>query len=269
MGQKYQYLTNALWYPYSLLDSNGNLSGTFRPYDSSWNDLSQGIIPNSHGGTNPTGGFMTAYNEFANNGRKGAAKVVVYETDGVSHDYYNPSNYSAGNFTFGSNIDEPVNSDITQTSKTTQWILAGILCNPTTSPTSYTFTMNDASPSVSVTIPATPGFSTVRSPVRIHSLAFGELFEPSIATTTTQTGASGSAMQIAALRCLLGNQIISGTSPASDTIGSCYGYSSTGTYTTGTQSFKMIIGNYSARIDLIRQALQRIMQAGVQVALIQ
>src|SRR5207245_4180008 len=84
LGHKHQYLTNALWYPYSLLDSNGNLSGTMRPYDSSWNSLSAGVIPNSAGGTNPTGGFMTAYNEFANNGRKGAAKVVVYETDGVA-----------------------------------------------------------------------------------------------------------------------------------------------------------------------------------------
>src|SRR5262249_42926040 len=68
LGQKYTYLTNALWYPYSLIDSSGNVSGTFRPYNTSWSDLSQGVIPNSNGGTNPTGGFMSAYNEFANNG---------------------------------------------------------------------------------------------------------------------------------------------------------------------------------------------------------
>ncbi len=271
LGQNYKYLSNALWYPYSLIDAAGNVSGTFRPYDTSFNDLSQGVIPNSNGGTNPTGGFMTAYNEFANNGRRGAAKVVIYETDGVAHDYYDASNYNSGTgvFTFGSNVDEAVSSDVTMRSKTEAMKLAGILCNPTTSPSAFTLTFSDASPTITVNVPATPGFSTARSPVRIHSLAFGELFEPSLASQTTPPGAPGSDMQIAALRALLCVQIASGTSPATDTIQSCFGYNSSGTYTAGTQSFKMIVGNYNTRIDLIRQALQRIMQSGVQVALVQ
>jgi hypothetical protein len=280
MGQNYTYMTNALWYPYSLIDSSGNVNGTMRPYDSSFNDISQGNIPNSNGGTNSTGGFMTAYNEFANNGRKGASKVVIYETDGVTHDYYDSGNYSNGVFTFGSNVDEAVSSNLTMRSKTESVKLAAILCNPTTNPTSYTLSF----PEFSVTVPATSGFSTARSPTRIHSIGFGELFEPSLTSQLTATGNPASDMQITAMKLLLYVQIASGTSPNTDTIGSCWGFPGTpttpgspgpplvrggGGYTGGTQSFKIIVGDYSTRIDLIREALQRIFQSGVQVALIE
>ena len=65
MGRSFTYMTNALWYPYSLISStDGSVSGTLRPYDINFNDISQGIFPNANGGTNPTGGFMTAYNQF-------------------------------------------------------------------------------------------------------------------------------------------------------------------------------------------------------------
>jgi Flp pilus assembly protein TadG len=272
LGQKYQYMTNSLWYPYSLLDSNGNLSGTMRPYNQTFGDVSGGVVPNSNGGTNPTGGFMTAYNQFATNGRSGATKLVIYETDGVAHDYYDHTNYASGVFTFGSNVDEAVSTDITMKSKTEQCVLAGILCNPTSSPTSYTF----ANPDFSVTIPATAGFSTARSPTQIHAIGFGELFEPYLTSLNTATGNPASDMQKTAMKCLLYVQQVSGTSNSSDTIGSCYGFPGTATgpggtggYTSGPQSFKIIVGDYNTRIDLIRQALQRIMQSGVQVSLIQ
>jgi hypothetical protein len=38
---------------------------------------------------------------------------------------------------------------------------------------------------------------------------------------------------------------------------------------TGTEPYKIITGSYATRIDNIRQALERIMQGGIQVALIQ
>jgi hypothetical protein len=41
-----------------------------------------------------------------------------------------------------------------------------------------------------------------------------------------------------------------------------------GGYSGGTQSFKIIVGGYQQRINLIQQAMARIMQSGVQVALI-
>jgi hypothetical protein len=286
LGQNYTYLTNALWYPYSLIDSTtGNVSGTMRPYDNNFNDVSQGDIPNSNGGTNPTGGLMSAYNEFVTNGRRGAVKLVVYETDGVAHDYYNVDtsyNTSTGLFTFQGATDEPVSTDVTMRSKTEQVKMACVLCNPISGAVAYTFT----TPDFSVNVPATPGLSTARSPVRIHSIGFGELFEPSLTTQNTNGSPSfsDSLMQECAMKCLLYVQQASGTSASSETIGSCWGYPGTpttpgspgppvvrggGGYTTGTQSFKIIVGDYSTRIDILREAMQRIMQSGVQVALIE
>src|SRR5262249_19544151 len=46
MGQYYTWMTNALWYPYNLIDTNpssgtvGQVSGTMRPYDVNFNDKS-------------------------------------------------------------------------------------------------------------------------------------------------------------------------------------------------------------------------------------
>ena len=90
-----------------------------------------------------------------------------------------------------------------------------------------------------------PGFTTTRAPVQIHTLAFGYLFEP---TTTSM-------VKTRALEFLRNIQLAAGTLPDA---------------TTGTiESYKMIIGTYDQRIDKIRQAMERIMQGGIQVALIE
>ncbi len=93
MGQNYTYLTNALWYPYSLISpTDGSVSGTVRPYDTSFNDKAPGIIPTASGGTDSSAGLAVAYNQFSSNtsqgftGRRGAVKMVLLETDGVTHD---------------------------------------------------------------------------------------------------------------------------------------------------------------------------------------
>jgi hypothetical protein len=78
----------------------------------------------------------------------------------------------------------------------------------------------------------------------LHALAFGELFEPT----------TNSASKTSALRFLLDFQRVGGTSTLSDT---------------SIEPYKIITGDADTRIDKIRQALERIMQSGVQVALIQ
>jgi hypothetical protein len=279
MGQYYTWMTNALWYPYNLIDTNtasgtvGQVSGTMRPYDVNFNDKSQGTIPTANGGTNSSGGIMTAYNQFSSNtgqgftGRRGAAKLLIFETDGVTHDWYgdgsgNPApltNVGAyqSYYTFPGNSDEGVNSNVSSPSKlatvgAVQQLCASTAANP-------------------------PGYSTARQPVRVHALAFGELFEPYLTNDAT-----AGPMQQCALQFLLNIQLAGGTSQApNNTLATCWGYPGTptsggdgitapsGGYTTGQQSFKIIVGGYQQRIDLIRQALQRIMQSGVQVALIQ
>ena len=93
--------------------------------------------------------------------------------------------------------------------------------------------------------------------------------------------ATAGPMQQCVLQFLLNLQQYGNTSPSTDTIQSCWGYPGTATsggdgitpasggYTSGTQSFKIIVGGYQQRIDLIQQAMSRIMQSGVQIALIQ
>jgi hypothetical protein len=90
-----------------------------------------------------------------------------------------------------------------------------------------------------------PGFSTARTPAQIHALAFGYLFEP-----TTVSG-----LKTRALEFLRNIQFASGRLPDA----------STGTI----ENYKIIVGTYDQRIDKIRQAFERIMQGGIQVALIE
>ncbi|MEZ6140131.1 MAG: hypothetical protein R3B84_06125 [Zavarzinella sp.] len=80
-------------------------------------------------------------------------------------------------------------------------------------------------------------------------MAFGELFEPS-----TRNNSNGANTQDSALQFLLDVQFVGNTSSSTDT---------------SIESYKIITGDYNQRVDKIREALQRIMQGGVQVALIQ
>lgn len=104
MSQDYTTLKNALFYPYSLLSAikGGNTTSELRPYDLSMNNTQVGNVPYANGGTDPVSGFAQAFNTLSwsssvsnartspNNGaqnggsgRRGAAKVVIFETDGV------------------------------------------------------------------------------------------------------------------------------------------------------------------------------------------
>jgi hypothetical protein len=82
----------------------------------------------------------------------------------------------------------------------------------------------------------------VRTPARIHTLAFGDLFE------------SGSAQNANALAFLLRVQKAGYTSQSTDT---------------SIETYKIITGTADQRIDKIKQAFARIMQAGVNVTIIQ
>jgi hypothetical protein len=268
MGQNYTYLTNALWYPYSLINpADGSVSGTIRPYDTSFNDKTQGVVPTANGGTDSSAGLAVAYNQFSANtgqgftGRRGAVKTVLLETDGVTHDNftYTMNNAGAWNSYYSistNNNDETVNSDPNSATKQVTYTVAKQLCASTA-----------ATP---------PGYSTARQPARIHCMAFGQLMEPSMTNDAT-----AGPMQKCVMQFLLNIQQYGNTSPSTDTIQSCWGYPGTATsggdgvtaasggYTSGTQSFKIIVGGYQQRINLIQQAMSRIMQSGVQIALIQ
>src|SRR5205085_5335071 len=100
LSRNYSTMQNALWFPFvtaskTVIDLS-NQNNEIRPYDSSFNDTAPGVLPNANGGTAPEMGFKVAYNELSCasgfNGRRGAAKVVIFETDGV------PNCTAAGTF---------------------------------------------------------------------------------------------------------------------------------------------------------------------------
>lgn len=245
MGKDFTRMSNALFYPYSLLDSLSDPNAEIRPYGSSfnstylatisnsggidsgqWDNKSSGEIPNADGGTDPEMSFMAAYNQFSSatgfNGRKGANKMIIFETDGQ------PTSSALGTFQSGgaymskfTSIADNGNSGANSTDalNTLQYV-----CNLTT-----------ANPS---------GYSTVKNPVSVHSIAFGQLFE----TNSTSTGTA------AAMDFLVQCQIKGMTSPAGSTT---------------LNSEKIIIGTYTERIEKIRSAFERVLQSGIQITLVE
>jgi len=232
LGRKYTRMKNALFFPFTLLTDTGLVGSPteIRPYDSSFNYTGAGNIPNARGGTCPTMGFKVAYNEFSigngHTGRRGAAKMLIFETDGVpNHDcggsfnnagpylsYYNTS--GLGSFTnYGNNASGATDPAVAAVSQICAMDTAG-----------------------------SPGYSTTRTPARVHAIGFGDLFD------------SGSTQMNNALAFLLRVQQAGYTSAPSDS---------------SIESYKIISGTADQRIDKIRQALERIMQSGVQVSLIQ
>jgi len=263
MGKDYTRMQNALFYPFSLLDTLSNASSTVRPYTSGWssssnpsalNDSTDTNIPNAGTQTGPQMGLMVAYNElgFANTGsktftgRKGTTKVVIFETDGVPNMSFNGTLTKTGSGESG------------------RWYYSSIgTPNFAGGSTLLNVPPKDKARAVVRQITASnsdgiPGFSTPRNPARVHAIAFGELFEPT----------TPSPMKAASLRFLTAVQIDGKTTPTPS--GSWDNDSlDYNTLFVNREPYKIIIGDYSTRIEKMRLALERIMQGGVQVALIQ
>jgi len=189
---------------------------------------------------------------------------VILETDGVANQKCNASfgAISGGGGTYnwtgianGGSATAPSNGNpqAIDPAVTAAWVL----CQDSTGSKAWpTFPAYTAITGLAATTPTKytswsgmsstgPGFSTTRSPARIHTLAFGYLFED----TTT------SPLKTRALEFLRNVQLTGGIPQDA---------------TTGTiESYKMITGTYDQRIDKIRQAMERIMQGGIQVALIE
>ncbi len=264
MGKAYTTMKNALFYPYPLLNSLSNPATVLSPFTTGgW--VSQGnpagmydatdtIVPNSGTETCPQMAFMVAYNEFgwssANgttyNGRQGAAKVAIFETDGVpNYTYQGSLTYTGGGVG--------------------TWYY-GNYSTPTTYSTSTQLNVAPKNNAIAVvqqivapTTAVIPGFSTTRTPAYVHAIAFGELFEPTC----------NSPLQPAALRFLAAVQIYGNTSPTPP--GSWYNDSLDYQtyYAANAQPYKIITGTYQQRISNLTQAMQIIMQGGIQVTLVQ
>jgi Flp pilus assembly protein TadG len=256
MSKNYTNMQNCLFYPYSVLSTLGNATSTFTPFSTSspstgnpagLNDVSDTVIPNAGTYTCPQMGFEVAYNEFSSasgfNGRRTASKVVIFETDGIPNTICAGTLQNAGaNFSYYSGI--------------------GGASYVTTSTSLHVTPKDNARAVVKQIVALTsanpPGYSTTRNPARVHCIAFGDLFE----------SYSTSPMKAAALRFVCAVQIDGNTSPTpsgswdNDTL-------DYNTYYLTPEPYKLIVGDYTTRISNLQQAMQRIMQGGVQIALIQ
>jgi hypothetical protein len=170
MSRDYQGMINAMYYPPNS-DSND-----VRPWDP--NGAS---TPRPHGdytgNTATQYGFMVAYNEFSSNaslrtqklggnGRKGAARLVVLETDGMANVSLNVgfSNNGANQSYYNISSSDTITTSGTSPGQAAQ-DAANRLCAPATG-SSYS-----------------PGFALSNKPVLLHCIAFGAIFEPDAAGT--------------------------------------------------------------------------------------
>jgi hypothetical protein len=278
MGRDYDSMKRNLFYPYTIVGSLGTLTSEKVPYATSSAAASnpsgldftnyESDIPLGAGGTNPTMGLMNSYNQFnwtgGYLGRKGASKIVILETDGVANQEQNGtfSTISGGNgakhwtsMSNGGSAPSPMNGHPNALNPAIT--LAWLICQDSTGSKAWpSFPAYTAITGLSATTPTKytgwsgmtstgPGFSTARSPARIHTLAFGYLFEDS----------TSSGLKTRALEFLRNIQTTSGI-PADPTTGTI-------------EEYKRITGTYDQRIAKIKEAMERIMQGGIQVALIE
>lgn len=261
MGKEYARMQNCLFYPYSLLSSLSDPSASIRPFGrtspsngnpAGLTDATDTEVPNAGTYTCPEMGLKVAFNEFSNStntapavthkGRKTAAKMVILETDGM------PNTICGGNLVGGTGNPHYVN--------------IGGASYVSTVTTLNTPPKNNARAVVRQIVALDtanpPGYSTTRNPARVHAIAFGDLFE----------SYSTSPMKDGCLRFLAAVQIDGKTSPtpAGSWDNDSLNYNSAWL---SYEPYKVITGDYSTRIERIRQTLERIMQGGIQVALIQ
>lgn len=231
MGQDWDNLRNALYYPQSLLA--GIKNGTAvnlekRPYSSSFGNDLIGDLPNGNGSTDPVSGFALAYNLLSSasaingTGRRGASKIVIFETDGV------PNSWRNFNFT-------PAGANSYYTSTTTL-----DNSNPNGDPTSIAKALEIVDQIVAPT--SSNGYSLENSDARVYPIAFGDLFS---STSSYKSSALNFLQEVA------------------------YRGKSSSSLATPLPAYQIITGTADQRIDSLKSSFERILQSGVQVTLIE
>lgn len=260
-SQDWTSLKAALFYPLSLLNANniGDPTKEVRPYDINFTYQGGGDVPNAQSGTDPVSGLAMGFNILSpsssvtlpprpstwpspnpRTGRRGASKVIIFETDGVPNAHSNTS-YTAGGY----------NSYYTTP---TSWTSDG---NGNSNAINPAIAVVDKMVlQMSTTTSGNSGLSTSTSPARVYSIGFGDLFSTASAT-----------FQPTARQFLLDIQKHGNTSASGDTIGTA---GASPPYSDGQfPQYQIVTGPYQTRIDKLKTAFERIMQSGVQVTLIE
>lgn len=236
MGQDWANLQNALFFPKSLLGSgsggmlntpSAEVSATSNPaiFDSSMNYTGYSNVPNSQNSTDPNSGLAMAFNLLApsqyvtatvpggtplpaaRRGRRGASKIVVFETDGVPNA---TQGYTFNKYGYDSYY---------------AYTSAGVGATLTTASNAATAVVDQ----MEVTMASTntsgtnSGLSLPSAPCRVYAIGFGDIFS----TTAGPTAAN----------FLLSIQQHGQTSAASDTAIPSYQII-TGSYTTRITNLK-------------------------------
>ncbi len=240
MTPDYTSLIYALWYPQGV--GPGQVA---RPWDL---PMEKALRANGDYNSNTASyyAFMVAHNQLSwsptarsfgvgGGGRRGSDKLVIFETDGMA----NVTGRSAPHFRPSESYYDlryAVSNGVTVSN-----IAPG-----------YSLSPGDAALEVvrRMVAPETdmvngPGFGRPNTPVTVHCLAFGAIFEP---TSTAAEKANGVAFfqQISAL----GNTVFPSDPNDPD------------------NGYKWIIGDMDSRKNRMRQAVMRCMQSGVHLAMV-
>lgn len=249
LGRNYQMLKDSLWFPPSTIVAGVT---EITPWDADFQN-----VPRAKGGTSPGMSFMISYNLLSSSvsnlrtycdpqpqyyglagglGRKGAARMIIFETDGAPNTRAVASVGGSGaNSYYQVRIKKP--DDITDASNTEF-------------PTGGTYADADVFAVVTqickLDTDGPPGYSTKRKPAQIYCIGYGTLFDPANSSDPDQIDALNFFQMI---------QYIGNTSTNTD-----------GASFPATQ---LIFGTHDERVNRMRQAFTNIMQGGVQVSLIQ
>jgi hypothetical protein len=256
----YASMLTSLWVPPG---SNG-FSGDVKVFG----DPNFGLVPCAHGdydaNTASSFGFMQAYNQFSGNqsalvnqvgmggsgtatvgglGRRGATRLVIFETDGMANEDSQPvggtgglTNSGAYNSYYNIRPTDTVNG--AAYSQNNLLSVVESICNHDDGSFSYTV------PSGSPTPPVVPGYATVNKPAIVHCIAFGAIFE-------TPNSAQSSAV------------------PLLQDISTIGGTTFPGSSTDPANGYKWCIGTLQQRQQKLQKAFLNILDSSVPVSLIQ
>jgi hypothetical protein len=208
MGPNYRYAMASLVFPFSTINADGTPNNTeITPYDA---DPANGKIPSANfedtprpdGDTCFAMALMLAYNQFATTspsdttlrgyvssspiafpqgmaggmGRKGAQKVVIFETDGLANTSASATLVNAGTYKYYQiryDMNKPGNSEY-----------------PTAGVYNINDTTNVLTPMYNLVSQLATDYSSSRNPFRLYAVGFGPIFagaDASSATSTLQT----------------------------------------------------------------------------------
>jgi len=231
LGTNYNYAISSLLFPFGTINADGSRNNTeINPYTA---DPVTGTIPSADfldtpradGGTCFAMGLMLSYNQFAvtslsdttlrnyvtsspitfptgmagGMGRKGAQKVVIFETDGLANTSATASLVNNGTYSYYQiryNMNSPTTSEYPSVST------AG-LNDPTVVSQVYSLVQQLAT-----------DYGTSRNPFKLYAIGFGPVFQgpdAASALTTLQTMQFYGGTQNSAATALPSNQIITGT----------------------------------------------------------